>query len=257
MIADRHRAHAILTGQITQMRLPHKPWTRTSSQRLPKTGQHQPIRRDNYLGDIAGHVTITGCTLGAHHHKTLTPDNLNQLGYPDLTTYVASWLLDRDVSWIARRAPTDTGPHATTIDAAIAALPYCSDELADRWHHRWAEQPVWIVTFEPAHDIPIYLAGPPRIKYTTRHDGTHVIDDGVRDQDRGYRGDGVRDIPSATELQDRGYTTLVRGALTSAGDVFDIDTLRPHWADTARQRHTNARGRRAIANDMARNLRAA
>lgn len=243
MIVDRHRAHHILTGTITQTRLPYKPPTATYSQRLPKTGSHMAIRRDTAFGDIAGHVLITGCHLAPTHHDSLTPNALEQLGHPDIVSYVATWLIDRDTTYIARRAPH--GCYATTVDAALAAIETGDSqivaELADRWYTRWADQPAWIVTFEPAHDRPLYLAGPPAIKYTSRLDGTQVIDDGIRDEDRGYYGTGVREVPDATDLADRGYTTSIHGSLISAGDVFDLATLRGHWSEDARRRHTRAR----------------
>lgn len=266
MIVDRHTAHRIVTGEITQTRLPFRPWRsvplgstrRSYSQRLPQVGKYIEVRRDTAWGDMAGHVLVTACRLGTAHEDTLADGALRALGYDGehaLPEYITDWLLGRDTSWLANRAPDDQ-TYATTMDAALHAVAELdADQLVNRWDRRWARASVWIVQWK-TEEPPAYLAGPPRVRYVVRpSDGRHVVDDDIRDQDRGYYGDSVRPVPQATELADRGITHDRRGALVDAGEYLDKDDLKPKWERDAAQRHAGARGGRSIAQALGRRLR--
>lgn len=245
----------MLAGEITELRLPHRPWTRTRSQRLPRPGQLLPVRRDSAWDPILGHVTVTGCRYAVRHGDTLTTDTLPRLGHAALDSYARAWLLERDTQWLARRTPLPDPP--TTLMAAAAACAALNDaEVAARFEGRWAHRPVWIVTFGPADDQPTFLqAGAPRLPFATRPDGRQVVDDGIRDEDRGYYGPGVRPVPDSTDLADRGYTHEPRRSIIDAGEVVDADVLHPRWDDEADVRHADARDRHDDARRLARNVR--
>ncbi len=269
---DPTTAHLIADRKIRELRLPAQEVRRARTRKVrgggrhalpanphthetaaPQVGHAVPITRPGSRAPIA-HITITSCRR-ARHGDTLSAEQLKALGHvvrghPSRLSYVRAWLLQRDAPWLAARAPL---PRTTTQPIKDAALAAVDDEpeavmlstreargaaLLARFDQRWADRYVWVVTFEITDDLPTYLhqgvISPPLAK---RPDGRHVIDDGIRDEDRGYYGAGVRPVPSATELEDRGYTHNARDGMTAAAEAVDVNTLDPERADEARERH--------------------
>lgn len=250
---DTPTARRLLDGEITQWRLPWRPWTpgdvnagvRGSSPRVPRPSQVAPVHTGNVFEPAQGFVTIIAVHRADAHEASLN-GHLEALGHDTLDDYVRAWLLRTDKAWLARRAPADE-TWATIDHAAEAALAVLDGDAAGhRWKQRWAGQPVWTVELRAGEDRPALLGRLPHISYVTREDGRHVIDDGIRDEDRGYYGDGVRPIPAHTEAADRGITHNPSQALTSAGEHIDPDTLSWYWRDDAEERHIEAKPRRTV-----------
>lgn len=258
MIVDRHTAQRMLVGEITQRRLPRALVP-------PRVGHIMAVRRE-LLGDVAGHIIITACRLSRDLHRrgapivghaaTVDDVSLPALGHDSLLSYVSAWLLERDQVWLANRCRTGARV-ATTLQAAEAGLAELDEAtILTRWHRRWADLPVWAVEWQPAADMPTFLqVGAPRIPFTTRLDGRHVIDDGILDEDRGYYGPGVRPVPLHTELADRGFVVGDHRALTDAGEAVDPSVLHPHWERGSRLRYASARGRDTVAKNLGKRLR--